>query len=69
MPDSEYIVARKHFMATRSLGTGEMWMFHRSGGTGLQLTKRKYDQQDVNEPSMSPDGRFVYYSEDVYAGG
>lgn len=69
MPDGQYIVARKHFTSTRSLGAGEMWMYHISGGEGLQLTKRKNDQQDVNEPCISPDGKFLYYSEDVYPGG
>ena len=65
----EYIVARKHFTSTRSLGAGEMWMYHISGGNGLQLTTRKNDQQDVNEPVVSPDGRYVYFSEDMYPGG
>lgn len=69
MPDGNYIVARKHFTATRSLGAGEIWMYHVSGGKGLQLTARKNDQQDVNEPAVSPDGRFVYFSEDMYPGG
>ncbi|MEO6037447.1 MAG: amidohydrolase family protein, partial [Saprospiraceae bacterium] len=69
MPDGQYFVARKHFTSTRSLGAGEMWMYHISGGEGLQLTKRKNDQQDVNEPSVSPDGRYIYYSEDLYPGG
>lgn len=69
MPEGDYIVARKHFTSTRSLGAGEMWMYHISGGEGIQLTKRKNDQQDVNEPCASPDGRYLYYSEDVYAGG
>jgi Tol biopolymer transport system component len=68
-PDGEYIVARKHFTSTRSLGAGEMWLYHVSGGGGLQLTARKNDQQDVNEPVISPDGRYVYYSEDMYPGG
>lgn len=68
-PDGEYIVARKHFTSGRSLGAGEMWMYHRTGGSGVQITKRKNDQQDVNEPTISPDGRYLYYSEDVYAGG
>lgn len=68
-PDGEYIVARKHFTSGRSLGAGEMWMYHISGGGGLQLTKRKNDQQDVNEPCFSPDGRYVYFSEDMYPGG
>ncbi len=69
MPDGQYLVARKHFTSTRSLGAGEMWMYHISGGKGIQLTKRKNDQQDVNEPSVSSDGRYVYYSEDMYPGG
>ncbi|HUR64939.1 MAG TPA: amidohydrolase family protein [Chitinophagaceae bacterium] len=68
-PDGQYIVAKKHFTSTRSLGAGEIWLFHISGGSGLQLTTRKNDQQDVNEPCVSPDGRYVYFSEDMYPGG
>ena len=37
--------------------------------SGTQITKRKNDQQDVNEPNTSPDGKYLYYSEDVYPGG
>ncbi len=69
MPDGEYFVARKHFTSTRSLGAGEMWMYHKTGGSGLQLTEKKNKQQDVNEPCVSPDGRYVYFSEDMYPGG
>jgi len=69
MPDGQYLVARKHFTSGRSLGAGEMWQYHITGGSGIQLTKRKNDQQDVNEPCVSPDGRYLYYSEDVYPGG
>jgi len=65
----DYIIARKHFTSGRSLGAGELWMYHISGGGGLQLTPRKNDQQDLNEPCAAPDGRYVYYSEDVYPGG
>jgi len=68
MPNSEYIVARKHFTAGRSLGAGEMWMYSINGGDGIQLTKRKNDQQDAGEPNVSPDGRYVYFSEDVTPG-
>lgn len=67
--DGNYLIARKHFTSGRSLGAGELWQFHKSGGTGLQLTKRKNDQQDVNEPFTSPDGKYLYYSEDMYPGG
>jgi len=67
-PDGQYLVARKHFTGTRSLGAGEMWLYHKNGGDGIQLTKRKNDQQDAGEPVVSPDGKFVYWSEDVTPG-
>ena len=68
-PDGQYLVARKHFTSTRSLGAGEMWMYHVGGGSaGLQLTKRKNNQQDAGEPEMSPDGRYLYFSEDMSGG-
>ncbi|MFN0214487.1 MAG: amidohydrolase family protein [Saprospiraceae bacterium] len=67
--DDQYLVARKHFTSQRSLGAGELWMYHLTGGEGIQLTKRKNDQQDLNEPAVSPDGRYVYFSEDMYGGG
>ncbi|MEQ8678352.1 MAG: amidohydrolase, partial [Cyclobacteriaceae bacterium] len=66
-PDSEYLIARKHFTSQRSLGAGEMWMYHIAGGSGIQLTKRKNDQQDVGEPWVS--GQHLYFSEDMYPGG
>jgi len=68
-PDNEYLIARKHFTSGRSLGAGEMWMYHIAGGAeGVQLTKRKNDQQDAGEPEISPDGKYVYFSEDVSPG-
>ena len=68
-PDSKYLIARKHFTASRSLGAGELWMYHIAGGLdGIQLTKKKNDQQDLGEPWVSPDGKFVYFSEDVSPG-
>ena len=63
-PDSEFIVARKHFTARRSLGAGEVWMYHRSGGKGVMLTERPNDQKDLGEPAFSPDGRYIYFSQD-----
>jgi imidazolonepropionase-like amidohydrolase/Tol biopolymer transport system component len=68
MPNGNYIVARKHYTGYRSLGAGEMWMYHINGGSGIQLTKRKNDQMDVNEPSVSPDGRYLYFTEDMSPG-
>ncbi len=67
-PDGRFIIGRKHFTSQRSLGAGELWMYHRDGGSGLALTTKKNDQQDLGEPALSPDGRYVYFSEDVSQG-
>lgn len=72
-PDDQYIVARKHFTSRRSMGAGELWMFHRDGlkagaSGGVQLTKRQNDQKDLNEPVFSPDGEYIYFSQDVTPG-
>jgi Tol biopolymer transport system component/imidazolonepropionase-like amidohydrolase len=72
-PAGDYIVARKHFSSRRSLGAGEMWLYHSHGvdagsTAGLQLTKRPTDQKDVNEPIFSPDGKYLYYSQDATGG-
>ncbi|MGB1817811.1 MAG: TolB family protein, partial [Rubripirellula sp.] len=72
-PDGKYLVGRKHFTSRRSLGAGEMWMYHRdsielNSTAGVPLTTRVSDQKDVNEPVFSPDGRYLYYSQDVTPG-
>ena len=68
-PDGEFIVGRKHFTSSRSLGAGEMWMWHRAGGGGVQLTERRTQQKDTGEPAFSPDGRYLYFSDDATPGG
>ncbi|MET4682980.1 amidohydrolase family protein [Brevundimonas faecalis] len=69
-PDGQFIVGRKHFTSSRSLGAGEMWMYHRGGGgAGVQLTERRTQQKDTGEPAFSPDGRYLYYSDDSTPGG
>lgn len=67
-PDGEFIVARKHFTSSRSLGAGELWMYHRTGGGGVQMTERRTQQKDTGEPAFSPDGRYLYYSDDATPG-
>ena len=67
-PDSQFIAARKHFTGTRSLGAGEIWLYHRTGGEGLQMTKRATEQKDDGEPAFSPDGRYLYWSSDTTPG-
>ncbi len=63
-PDGQFIVARKHFTASRSLGAGEVWQYHISGGNGVMLTERPNEQKDLGEPAFSPDGQYIYFSQD-----
>jgi imidazolonepropionase-like amidohydrolase/Tol biopolymer transport system component len=68
-PDGQYIYARRHFVKERSLGAGEVWMYHAAGASGgLQVTERNGWQKDAGEPDVSPDGRYLYYSRDVTPG-
>ncbi|TQV88411.1 amidohydrolase family protein [Aliikangiella coralliicola] len=67
-PDGNYIAARKHFTSRRSLGAGEIWLYHTSGGKGLQLNKRPNDQKDLGEPAFSASGERVFFSRDSTPG-
>lgn len=70
-PDGAWIAARKHFTTTRSLGTGEIWLYHRDGGNGVAAVERPDEkfQKEVGEPAFSPDGRYIYFSADRTPGG
>ena len=52
-PDGQYLVGRKHFRNTRSVGAGEMWLYHTGGGSGLKLTDRRNWEQNATEPTFS----------------
>ena len=68
-PSGRWVVGRKHFTSRRSLGAGETWLVPwPEGGAGVQLTKKKNDQQDAGEPAFSPDGKYLYWSEDMSGG-
>lgn len=67
-PDGNYLVGRKHYTGSRSLGAGEVWMYHKSGGNGIMLTKRPNEQKDLGEPAFSHDGKYVYFSQDATPG-
>jgi imidazolonepropionase-like amidohydrolase/Tol biopolymer transport system component len=67
-PDGNYVFARRHFVAQRSLGAGEIWMFHVGGSEGLQVTEKNGFQKDAGEPAISQDGRYLYYSKDITPG-
>ena len=70
-PDGQYIAARKHFTTQRSLGTGEIWLYHVSGtGGGVALVTRPnpQHQKELGEPIFSPDGRAIYFSRNTTPG-
>ena len=69
-PDGQFIVAKKHFTTGRSLGTGEVWMYHVSGGAGVPLVKKPNErhQKELGEPTFAPDGKGVYYTRNVTPG-
>ena len=66
-PDGRFIAAKKHFTTGRSLGTGEVWLYHVSGGGGVQLVKRASEvlQKELGEPIYAPDGKSIYYTRNV----
>jgi len=70
-PDGQYIAARKHFTTQRSLGTGEIWLYHVSGvGEGVPLVERPNPQfqKELGEPAYSHDGRSIYFSRNTTPG-
>ncbi|WP_341713449.1 amidohydrolase family protein [Erythrobacter sp.] len=69
-PDGNYIVAKKHFTTQRSAGTGEIWLYHVSGGGGVKLVARASEalQKELGEPTYAPSGDAVYYTRNVTGG-
>jgi len=69
-PDGQFIVAKKHFTTGRSLGTGEVWMYHVSGGAGVPLVKKPNErhQKELGEPIFAADGKSVFYTRNVTPG-
>lgn len=66
-PDGQYIAARKHFTTSRSLGTGEIWLYAANGTdkqSGQKVVARpgKTFQKELGEPMFAPDGKGIYYS-------
>lgn len=66
-PDGNYLAARKHFTTSRSLGTGEIWLYHLGGSeqnSGQMLVPRPSPtfQKEQGEPAFSPDGKSLYFS-------
>ncbi|MEO2173526.1 MAG: amidohydrolase family protein [bacterium] len=72
-PDGDYLAARKHFTTSRSLGSGEIWLFHvngSEGATGVQVVELPDPtfQKELGEPTYAPDGKTIYYSQNSTPG-
>lgn len=69
-PDGRFIAAKKHFTTGRSAGTGEVWLYHVSGGAGVALVERASEQlqKELGEPIYAPDGSAIYYTRNVTPG-
>jgi imidazolonepropionase-like amidohydrolase/Tol biopolymer transport system component len=69
-PDGRFIAAKKHFTTERSAGTGEIWLYHASGGGGVQVVERANErlQKELGEPVFAPDGSAIYYTRNTTSG-
>jgi len=69
-PDGRFLAAKKHFTTGRSLGTGEVWLYHVSGGAGVVLVKRPNEQhqKELGEPIFAADGKSIFYTKNVTPG-
>jgi Tol biopolymer transport system component len=65
-PDGEYVLVSR---SAKGFGTYELWMYHRQGGRGVQITRAK-DRDDTPRDERlnvlgavaSADGRYLYYA-------
>ena len=77
-PSGDYLVAKKHFTTSRSLGTGEVWLYDanvdralvRGNLQGSVLVKRPSPafQKELGEPAFSSDGKSVFYIQNMTPG-
>ena len=63
-PDGQYIVARRYgtYPFESYLRKSELWMFHKEGGAGIQITKGDARLTRASGPAFSPDAKFLYFS-------
>jgi Tol biopolymer transport system component len=64
-PDGEYLVVSRQTLGQPR--TAGIWMYHRDGGEGIELVGK--DVRRAGWPSLSPDGRYLYYHYSTASGG
>lgn len=55
-PDGSYVIG------SRGIRNLKLWMFHKDGGSGIQLIG-KPDNLKTVEPSFGPDGRYIWFAQ------
>jgi len=73
-PDGYYVMTSR--FTQFPIGAAELWMYHIKGGAGVQVTK-SHTKPDTSPrkwinalgPSLSKDGRFLYYASRQHADG
>ncbi|HXV62762.1 MAG TPA: amidohydrolase family protein [Vicinamibacteria bacterium] len=59
-PDGDYVIVRRQELGDRRRPTKNgLWMYHREGGTGVELVGQ--DVPGAAWPSVSSDGAYVYF--------
>jgi len=59
-PDGQYIIVRRQQTSQRGVfEMDRLWMYHRDGGDGVELLR--FDRNGGGWPSVSLDGRYLYF--------
>ncbi len=58
-PDGDYIVVSRAGVRT---GNHKLWMFHKDGGSGVQLVKEPDNLKTIG-PAFGSDSRYIWYSQ------
>jgi len=62
-PDGNWIVVRRQELSDNPQPAAGIWMYHRHGGSGIELVGR--EARGAAWPTFSPDGRYVYFHQGV----
>lgn len=70
-PDGQYIAVTRGVMSSRSIAAGEIWIYHHTGGSGSKVkagSHGAFNQKNITDPKFSPDGQYLYYTQDITGG-
>jgi Tol biopolymer transport system component len=68
-PDEQAVVAARMESVVSKLHSSEIRLYDLRGGSGRVLVETPANQENVHEAEVSPDGRYLYYTEKISAPG